>query len=44
MTTPQGDFQCHFTCKYTVSILRILDSPQQQLACIFDTLENALAE
>ena len=29
MTIPQGAFQCHFTIKYRVSILRVLDSPQK---------------
>ena len=28
ITTPQGTFQCHFTCIYRGSRLRVLDSPQ----------------
>ena len=36
LATPQGAFQCHFTCKYRVSILRVLDSLQQWLTYIFD--------
>ena len=34
----KGAFQCRITCKYGVSILRVLDSPQRRLTCIFETL------
>ena len=44
MTTSQWALQCHFTCKYRVNILRVLDSPQQRLTYIFDILVNALDE
>ena len=31
MTTPQGTFQSHFTSKYKISILTVLDSPQRRI-------------
>ena len=42
--SPKLVFHCHFTIKYRISILRVLESTQQRLTYLFDTLVNALDE